>query len=361
MKKNNQKKELTVFVTVYNIAEYLPRFFRCMENQSYRDYVLLLIDDGSTDDSLRICKDYAENDNRIVIIESEHIGISAARNLVIQYIETPFMASADGDDVYEIDYLKHLMEAQKKYDADLVISRVCYRDEKYNRTGEFTRRGEMYIERQEFPKKLPMLIEDRRLNYLYGKLYRTKYFSCLRVENDVKQGSDTMFNCQYIKKIKNIVLIDDLDTNYIKYSKRSVTSYNGADAFTRICRINQFIYDSFVNTDMMTTQLQQIIDGRVLLSAIWVLDQIAMSDDKKEEKYRKASEIVEDKIYMEAYKRQKKEENLGKYPFTVIIPGEESKYIDYVIKAVLEDKRYNWRHKVVPEWVFEIYHRIKHN
>ena len=351
--------EITVFATIYNIEKYLPRFFKCMDDQSYKDYTLLLIDDGSSDDSLKICKEYALNDKRIEIIESKHIGISAARNIVIQHIKTEFMASADGDDVYEVDYLKHLIEAQKKYDADMVISRVNYRDEQYRKTGEFIARGELYIDKKDFKDKLPMLLEDRRLNYLYAKLYRTKYFKDLRVEDDVKQGSDTMFNCQYIKNINSIVLIDDLDTNYIKYSKRSVTSYNGDDAFKRICRINRYILDCFTETDLMSAELKRIIDGRILLSGIWILDQIALSKDDKKIKYNKAHNIVYDDLYTSAYNYQKQLGNLNSYYFKVVNPNEEDKYIDSVIKNVKEDKRYNLIHKIFPKWMFDVYHRVK--
>lgn len=351
--------ELTVFVTVYNIAKYLPRFFGCMATQSFSNYILLLIDDGSTDNSLEVCKNYAKQDDRIRIIESKHIGISAARNTILQHITSPFTASADGDDVYEKDYLKHLVDAQKKYDADLVISRVCYRSESYQRTGEFVPRGEVCIGKAELKDNLPMLIDDRRLNYLYGKLYRTKLLSDLKVEEDVKQGSDTMFNCQYIKRVNRVVLIDDLDTNYIKYSSRSVTSYNGEDAFNRLCRINQFILDTFSDTEYMTDELQRVIDGRILLSAIWVLDQIALSSAKRKDKHLKATTVINNGLYRTALKRQQGIGGLDVFPFKVVYPGNEVEYVDSVIMSNQKEKNNAVFHKVLPQFMFDIYHRIK--
>ena len=107
------KSPVTIFVTVYNIAKYLERFFDCLEKQTFSDYKLLIIDDGSTDNSLSICRAHAEKDSRIEVVAIEHAGISAARNKILGMLDTAFATSLDGDDYFEPDYLKHLMDAQK--------------------------------------------------------------------------------------------------------------------------------------------------------------------------------------------------------------------------------------------------------
>ena len=106
---------ITIITTVYNIAPYLERFFKCLGEQTFTDYEALIVDDGSTDNSLEICRAHAENDDRIRLVELEHTGISGARNTALGLLQTPFAASLDGDDFFERDYLKHLVDAQKKY------------------------------------------------------------------------------------------------------------------------------------------------------------------------------------------------------------------------------------------------------
>ena len=76
----NHTPIVTVFTTVYNVAEYLPRFFRCMRKQTFRDYVLLIIDDGSEDDTYKVCGPFAAKDPRIRLVQIPHKGITAARN-----------------------------------------------------------------------------------------------------------------------------------------------------------------------------------------------------------------------------------------------------------------------------------------
>ena len=72
---------ITIFVTVYNIAPYLDRFFENLRRQTVRDYEVLIVDDGSTDNSLEICRRHAANDPRIRVLTTRHIGISAARTM----------------------------------------------------------------------------------------------------------------------------------------------------------------------------------------------------------------------------------------------------------------------------------------
>ena len=309
---------LTVFTTLYNVAEYLPRFFQCMEKQTFSDYMLLLIDDGSEDDTFRVCESYAKKDQRIKLAHIDHVGITAARNYAISLMDTPFAASADGDDTYEPDYLLHLVEVQGKFDADLVISRVAYCNEELRRTRAQEERGELLIRKDDYPELLPVLLEDRRLNYLYSKLFRTEILKTTFVEEDVQQGSDTMFCCQYVTKTDSIVLIDDLDTNHVMYSSRSVTSYRGRNEFRRYCRIQETITETFRETGFLNAKMQRVIDGRVFETALWALSSIAKEAISVREAAGRARDIFSSPIYMEAFKRQR--DNLESFGFRVVNP-----------------------------------------
>ena len=349
--------KLTVIVTVYNIAEYLPRFFDAMAKQTYRDFVLLVIDDGSEDNSLEICRQYADRDPRIELVPSKHLGIAGIKNFAMEHIRTEFTAYVDGDDYVEPDYLKHLMDAQAKYDADLVISRVQYLLENGAVEGEFRSRGELLITKEEFADRLPMLLDDRRLNYLYAKVYRSSLLKDLRVESDVRQGMDTMFNFRYIERANSIVLIDDLDYHYIRYSSRSITSYSGDDAYQRICRINRFVYDRSKEMGVLTDDMLAVIDSRVLQSAGWVIDKILASANDDGVKARQIDGILNDPFYTQAYARQK---NRGtSLSFEIIDPqtGE-----GYLLKKQKIKETQNRKARILsktPGFIVKIYHSIK--
>lgn len=350
--------QLTVIVAVYNIGKYLPRFFESMIAQSFKDYKLIAVDDGSEDDSLSICKEYAKNDERITVISLNHGGVIKARNAALELCDTEFIAYADGDDYVAPDYLKHLMDALQKYNADLSISRVVYHLEKDNLVeGAFPGRGELFIPREDFADKLPMLLEDRRLNYLYGKVYRTALLKDIRVEEDVKQGSDTMINCQYLAKVKSIVLIDDLDYHYIKYKARSITSYSGSDSFLRICRINKFVYEQMEKQGFLTEKMAETIDGRVLLSAIWCIDRVCEVVEDKAAKAEGITQILNNEYYKETYERQKK--NLSAFQFDVIAPQSGESYLKKQEKQEKKNARKAYVLSRSPKWLVKLYHKIK--
>ncbi len=349
--------KLTVIVTVYNIAAYLPRFFESMARQTYKDYILLVIDDGSEDDSLAVCRRYADLDPRIRVVPSEHRGITGIKNYAMELIETEFNAYVDGDDYVEPDYLKHLMDAREKYDADLVISRVQYLLENGAVEGEFCSRGEMYISSEEFREKLPMLLDDRRLNYLYAKVYRSSILKELRVESDVRQGMDTMFNIQYLGKINSIVLIDDVDYHYIRYTSRSITSYSGKDTYERICRINRYIYDQTEQMGLLSEELLAVIDQRVLESALWSIGKTCKADVTDDVRAQRITDILNSDDYTAAYERQmRRGTSLG---FDVVRPQDGAAYLRKKKKAenVIERKKRILR--LMPSAIVSVWHKLK--
>ena len=135
---------------------------------------------------------------------------------------------------------------------------------------------------------------------------------------DVLQGSDTMFCCQYAVLANSIVLTDDADTNHIKYSSRSVTSCHGRDEFAVLCRIQSTITEIFRDAGFLTEKMQQAIDARVLQSGHWVLSSIARRAEPVGEALREAYGVVRSEAYTQAYGRYK--QTRGAVGFPVVDP-----------------------------------------
>ena len=353
---------VTVLVTVFNIEKYLDRFFDCLYQQTEQRFEVLIVDDGSKDKSLSICRRYAEKDPRIRVIPVKHIGISAARNIALGDIRTKFVTSLDGDDVFDKDYLKHLLYAQKKYDADYVLSNVIYLDEQMQEIKRFTPRAEGFYTKEDLPAILPVLLEEDRLNYLYGKLFRKELLEDIRVEKNVRQGSDTMINMQYCLKIQNLAVIENYDYCNIRYLSRSVTSYNGDDFFFRLYRINQYIYDLMEENGRLDARMIRAIDGRILFSGLLSVNRITVKKVPFDKKCEAASCVIQSEEYKRSYERQKKSGNLDSFSFAVIIPGKEADYIKLrysVLEQERKDKRKKRLKELCPDFVFRLYHQAK--
>lgn len=89
---------LSIIVPVYNIAKYIPECVDSVLNQSFNDLELILVNDGSTDESPKICKEYAEKDNRIIVINKKNGGLSDARNSGLSIAQGEYIFFLDGDD-----------------------------------------------------------------------------------------------------------------------------------------------------------------------------------------------------------------------------------------------------------------------
>lgn len=113
---------ISVIVPVYNSAPYLDKCIQSICGQTYRDLEIILVDDGSTDCSGKICDAYAEQDNRIRVIHKQNGGIVSAKYTGLRIASGEFIGCADSDDWVEPDYFLKMAEVQAKTGADIVTS-----------------------------------------------------------------------------------------------------------------------------------------------------------------------------------------------------------------------------------------------
>ena len=111
---------ISIIIPVYNASQYLSNCIDSIISQTYQDIELILIDDGSTDNSGEICDSYAKEDSKIIVQHKLNGGVSSARNLGLSIARGEYITFVDSDDYLKKDYLKNLLNASLKYDADLV-------------------------------------------------------------------------------------------------------------------------------------------------------------------------------------------------------------------------------------------------
>ena len=114
--------EFSVIIPVYNVEKYLGKCIDSILAQTFRDYELILIDDGSLDKSGEICEQYAMKDSRIVVVHQKNGGVSAARNTGIDKAQGRYITFIDSDDSVENNYLSSMYTISE--DIDLVIGGI---------------------------------------------------------------------------------------------------------------------------------------------------------------------------------------------------------------------------------------------
>lgn len=112
--------QISIIVPVYNVEKYLGNCIESVQNQSYKYWELILVDDGSPDKCGEICDEYASHDERIVVVHQPNGGQANARNHALDKCKGEYVTFLDSDDFLHQDYLKQLLDIAKKYDADIV-------------------------------------------------------------------------------------------------------------------------------------------------------------------------------------------------------------------------------------------------
>ena len=115
------QKLLTVIIPIYNVQDTLDRCLQSVINQTYSNLEIILVNDGSTDSSLRICRKYADNDSRIIILDKENGGLSSARNAGLDIMTGDYVSFLDSDDYIEITMYEKLLSCIDFYNVDTVL------------------------------------------------------------------------------------------------------------------------------------------------------------------------------------------------------------------------------------------------
>ena len=114
-------EKITIIVPVYNVEHYLDKCLDSLINQTYKNLEIIVINDGSIDNSGIICQEYAQKDNRIVYIEKENGGQSEARNMGLDRMTGSYVTFVDSDDWVESDYVETLYQKIMEYQADIAV------------------------------------------------------------------------------------------------------------------------------------------------------------------------------------------------------------------------------------------------
>lgn len=156
-------KKVSVIVPVYNSSAYIRKCLDAILGQTYKNTEIILVNDGSTDDSLEILKEYAAEDARIIVKDKSNGGSSSARNMGISEISGDFVCFCDSDDYYEPTMIEKLAEVFDKHE-DAIIAQcmsVCRNDDGTLFSGPYKESGEIVSEtNEEFLRELLLHVGD---------------------------------------------------------------------------------------------------------------------------------------------------------------------------------------------------------
>ncbi|MEZ3577987.1 MAG: glycosyltransferase [Muribaculaceae bacterium] len=203
---------VSILVPVYNSEKYLRQCLDSIVNQTYKDLQVVIVDDGSKDNSLSICREYADKYEFIEVYHQGNAGVASARNALLDKARGDYTIFIDSDDWIELDMIEGLLHYIAEYDLDIVI---CGSVSEYNDSAtavDTSYCSPLIDNREEAVKKF---ILHKELNgSLWNKLVKTSLFHNLRFAKDIWYGEDALMMWQVLQRVNRI---GSMPTPYYHY------------------------------------------------------------------------------------------------------------------------------------------------
>lgn len=217
---------ISVIVPVYNAEAYIERCVKSIQIQTYRNFELILINDGSSDNSLELCKMLAGQDTRIFVLDRPNGGASAARNMGLAHMHGQYVVFADSDDYVSPSYLENLYRAAKQGSYDIVQCNL-------ENTTDMEKHLEMVAYRQtdaEEVTKIQALNERKYKVSVCGKIYCSRIFQDFRFREGVIYEDDASYYI-FVDRARKLAVLNE--TLYFYYmSENSVMRNDKKDKST---------------------------------------------------------------------------------------------------------------------------------
>ena len=209
--------KISVIVPVYNVERYIHECIDSILNQTFKEFELILIDNGSIDNSGKICDDYGKRDNRIKVIHTENVGVSVARNIGLKAAIGEYIMFIDSDDYIEKCTLMNSYSIAQMYNADIVMFALKLIYEHSNNKDEVVSYNkyddiEIYSNKEVIKKYLTHEIRG----YVWNRLVKRE----ILIRNNivfpigVGYGEDIFVTLETISAAQKVVLMNEAMYNY---------------------------------------------------------------------------------------------------------------------------------------------------
>lgn len=232
---------VSIIVPVYNVEKYLQRCVDSLINQTYQIIEIILVDDGSTDESGTLCDSFAEQDNRILVVHKENGGVSEARNAGIDVANGDYICFIDSDDYAETTWVEVLLDNLNKNNSDIVIcgyyADFCDEDENVIKSETHIPTNGNYQRQRD---SLDWNAEISGLvGYPWNKLYRKNIINGSRFPKSISLYEDVLFNGPLLAESERISFIDIPLIHYMQRSQKTLGTAFYSDGFElKIAAIN---------------------------------------------------------------------------------------------------------------------------
>ena len=270
---------VSIIVPVYNVEKYIHRCIDSLVNQTVKEIEIILIDDGSTDNSLSICRQWVLKDNRIIVLEQDNCGVSIARNRGIGISKGEFLILLDSDDWLAKNTVEELLKEQRKSCADCVVFGFKQTSGNIWAPAENKLYDTLSALKEDFPYWLNTELLSSSVNKLYKKSLIKELYPV-----DMAFGEDLLFSLDYLEQCSSVSFIKAPLYQHEVFNVSSLTHTFNTKRFDDIERIQRRILDFAVNKEDKALYNKYIADCTRIIRSYLASD---VSLTKKKEQFDK--------------------------------------------------------------------------
>lgn len=268
---------ISIIVPVYNVEQYLEKCVNSIVNQTYKNLEIILVDDGATDSSGKLCDELAKIDNRIKVYHKENGGLSDARNYGVERATGDYIGFVDSDDYIDAEMYEKLYEAIKKENVDVA---EC------NLKIIYPEREELFTEQNYYNvcTKQEYLEEYLKIEKIFGSVWTKLISKKIAKELLFPKGKlyeDTYYAYDLINVANSFVLIDSPSYNYLMRENSITNSKFNPRIFDLIEIVEKFHKMTYKNYP----DLKEAADCRKMYAYFSVLNSILLEDEFKNNLY----------------------------------------------------------------------------
>ena len=232
-KPNDKDSLISIVIPIYNAEKYLEECLNSIKSQTYKNFEVIMVNDGSKDDSETICMNFLRSDSRFRYLKKANGGVSSARNLGLDNVKGDYITFIDADDWVDENYLDLLITTVKKNHSDIVVSSY----KQFNNIDVFYLRAyslqEKYLlnfekmNRDDFLTIFPKLMSiNVCFNNAVAKLFRKELVKNLRFDTSIKYGEDLDFYFRLYLNVDSISYVDEPTYVYRMHGDSTTSNFN---------------------------------------------------------------------------------------------------------------------------------------
>lgn len=292
----------SIIIPVYNVEKYLKDCLDSVISQTFLDYEVILIDDGSRDMSGKICDKYVANNIGIRVYHKENQGLLATRCYGAERAIGKYIVSLDSDDMLRSDALEKIYEVIMKFDADMVIFNAS-REENYQKNYKTLGiSSEKILEKEDLYK---LICEGPALNNMCLKTFRREYAVCtyqMQSYFSVKNGEDLLQSLEPISRAERVIYLNE-NLYFYRDNNTSITRTFQDDYYHSISLAGMVLreyaerWDNVMNTG---TKWRKMVYDRNLKTCAAAI-RYYNSSDSFEKRMNLLKEIYQDDFFMTSY------------------------------------------------------------